>query len=120
MSFFSRLAEKRKERKAASNAVSKSISPLSGAALVAGTSAALGTVSGNANSAATSRNLQDASTQLNDYLKEIDTNDEGVGDVISMSRFIEKAKAYSNSSFNGCTLHQVNLYVCILCYDDNL
>lgn len=85
------------------------LAPLSGAALAAGTSAASGTVSGSDNSAATSKNLQNASKQLDQYLKEMDDNDERLGDVISMSRFIEKVEAYENSSFGGCALRTVNM-----------
>jgi hypothetical protein len=104
-SFFSRFKKSKDKR----NKPSPDISPLSGIALVADTSGASAAVSRSNNSAATSRNLQNASRQLDDYLKEMDSSDERIGDVISMSRFIEKAEAYSNSNFKGCVLRQVNM-----------
>ena len=104
-SFFSRY----RKDKDKSPKPSPKITALSGVALAAGTSATSGAVSGSDNSAATSRNLQNASRQLDEYLKEMDSSDERIGDVISMSRFIEKAEAYSNSDFKGCVLRQCNM-----------
>ena len=85
------------------------VTALSAAAVLAGTSAASGALSSSDNSAATSRNLQDASKQLDQYLRDMDENDDQKADVISLSRFIEKAESYANSSFAGCTLEQVSM-----------
>jgi len=81
---------------------------LSTGALVAGTSAHSATVSGSDNSAATSRNLQNASKQLDQYFTEIDDDDEKTS-VLSMSRNIEKSESYVNSSFAGCAVQEALL-----------
>ncbi|KAH8665134.1 Alpha/Beta hydrolase protein [Tricladium varicosporioides] len=81
---------------------------LSAAGALVGTSAASGVFLASDNSAAASRNLQNASKQLEDYLREMDDNDDRIADVISMSRYLEKLDAYSNSSFAGCAVREMN------------
>jgi hypothetical protein len=114
-SFFSRF--KRNKDKDKDTPTSSSLTPLSGAAVVAGISSTSGEATRSDNSAATSPNLQDASKQLDDYLKEMDTNDERAGDVLSMSRFIEKAEAYSSTGFTNCILRQVIMLVYLLSFE---
>ncbi|KAK4031364.1 hypothetical protein C8A01DRAFT_42175 [Parachaetomium inaequale] len=63
------------------------------------------------NSAAMSRNIREASIELDKHLREIDSAEkESLStDVISMSRWIEKQEAYANSSFPFSVLPEVTL-----------
>ncbi|KAH6656434.1 Alpha/Beta hydrolase protein [Truncatella angustata] len=70
-------------------------------------------VSGLNNSAAASTNLRAASIDLDKYLQNVDTTEleSRSSDVISMSRWIEKQEAYSNSSFRNIDVEEVTLSV---------
>ena len=84
-------------------------SSLSAAGSVTAPSTASATVSGSENSAATSRNLQKASQQLEEYLRDLEQDDDKLRNIVSMSRNIEKAEAYFNSSFANYNLEEAQL-----------
>jgi hypothetical protein len=87
----------------------KKTGPLSAAGIITGASADSAHISGSTNSAPSLRNFQKASKELDEYLQELDDNDEGFIDVLSMSRNIEKVESYVNSSFAGCVLEEEKL-----------
>jgi hypothetical protein len=92
----------------------RKVTALSVASVAAGSSAGSGELSGSRNSAATLQNLRNASADLDNYLREMDANDDRLEDVISMSRFIEKAESYLNSSLASCSMTEVLMLVAYL------
>ncbi|KAH0558667.1 hypothetical protein GP486_004680 [Trichoglossum hirsutum] len=88
---------------------SRSKESVSAAASVMGTLGAVGKLSLSDNSAATSKNLQAASIKLGEYLETQDQDDDGVEDVVSMSRWVEKTELYPNSSYGVGKLEEASI-----------
>ncbi|KAI9167959.1 sugar transporter [Paramyrothecium foliicola] len=85
-----------------------SVTTLDSVATSAAASAASAGASGWENSAAALRNIQNASQELDEYFQTTDDSDANlISLVLGRSRWIEKVKAYSNSSFDGCSLREV-------------
>ncbi|KAL2063124.1 hypothetical protein VTL71DRAFT_6196 [Oculimacula yallundae] len=80
---------------------SRNKTSIAAAATSTGAMGVSGTVSQSQNSAAMSRNLEQASIRLQEYIETQEENDDMPPDVTSMSRWIKKSEKFSNSSYSS-------------------